>query len=191
MLGWKKSALAQAPEGLQAVRSFANTLDIDEDVDHLATIDGLVAWMAEQGHFVDSVEVTPAGLERARAVRDALRGAMEANADHADRDAALRELNDLARGLPLRVRFVDDDTAELVPVGAAVDGVLASLLADVRDAMRDGTWRRLKICRSEDCQWAYYDASRNRSGRWCSMAVCGNRQKVRAYRERQSADEVS
>ena len=41
--------------------------------------------------------------------------------------------------------------------------------------MRDGTWGRLKACAEDGCRWAFYDASRNQSGRWCSMAVCGNR----------------
>jgi predicted RNA-binding Zn ribbon-like protein len=50
--------------------------------------------------------------------------------------------------------------------------------------MSDGTWARVKACRAEDCRWAFYDFSRNRSGTWCDMAVCGNRAKVRAYRAR-------
>jgi len=49
----------------------------------------------------------------------------------------------------------------------------------------DGTWERLKVCLADDCQWAYYDRSRNRSSVWCDMQVCGNRQKVRAFRARQ------
>ncbi|MGZ6979737.1 MAG: CGNR zinc finger domain-containing protein, partial [Acidimicrobiia bacterium] len=42
-----------------------------------------------------------------------------------------------------------------------------------------------KACRHDECQWAFYDRSRNRSGQWCVMAVCGNRNKARSYRERQ------
>jgi predicted RNA-binding Zn ribbon-like protein len=51
-------------------------------------------------------------------------------------------------------------------------------------AMIDGTWVRLKACLDPDCGWAFYDRSRNRSGHWCEMAVCGSRHKVRAYRAR-------
>jgi predicted RNA-binding Zn ribbon-like protein len=47
-----------------------------------------------------------------------------------------------------------------------------------------GTFERLKICRNDECQWAFYDHSRNRSGVWCTMAVCGNRMKGRAFRTR-------
>ena len=54
-------------------------------------------------------------------------------------------------------------------------------------ARADGTWDRLKVCLADDCQWAYYDRSRNRSSVWCDMRVCGNRAKVRSYRERRTA----
>ena len=57
----------------------------------------------------------------------------------------------------------------------------------VYTATVDGTWPRLKACRREICHWLFYDHSRNRSGIWCSMAVCGNRTKTRAYRERREA----
>jgi predicted RNA-binding Zn ribbon-like protein len=58
----------------------------------------------------------------------------------------------------------------------------------VTTAAADGSWQRLKACADEECRWAFYDHSRNRSGRWCSMATCGNQQKARTYRERARAD---
>jgi predicted RNA-binding Zn ribbon-like protein len=54
-------------------------------------------------------------------------------------------------------------------------------------AMSAGSWRRLKLCANPDCGRAFYDSSRNRSARWCSMATSGNRMKGRAYRRRQGA----
>ncbi|MDQ3777760.1 MAG: CGNR zinc finger domain-containing protein [Actinomycetota bacterium] len=48
--------------------------------------------------------------------------------------------------------------------------------------MRDGSWQRLKTCRN--CGWAFWDESKNRSGVWCSMQLCGSRLKVRRYRNR-------
>ena len=56
-------------------------------------------------------------------------------------------------------------------------------------AMADGTWPRLKACAAHNCEWAFYDTSKNRSRTWCNMAVCGNREKARAYRQRQRAGE--
>jgi len=52
----------------------------------------------------------------------------------------------------------------------------------------DGSWERMKACRNPACRWAFYDASRNKVGHWCDMAVCGNRNKSRAHRERVKAE---
>ena len=43
---------------------------------------------------------------------------------------------------------------------------------------------RLSACRDENCRVAFYDKSRNRSRAWCSMEVCGNREKARSFRQR-------
>ena len=73
---------------------------------------------------------------------------------------------------------------------AGADAVVAELLAITHESMAAGTWPRLKACRAHDCEWAFYDRSRNRSGTWCSMAVCGNRAKARNYRRRHGAGEA-
>ncbi|MGA8114845.1 MAG: CGNR zinc finger domain-containing protein, partial [Actinocatenispora sp.] len=102
-------------------------------------------------------------------------------------DGAARDrtgLDALAADVPLAVRFGPDGTAMPVATGPGVLGVLGEVLAAVTLAAHDGSWRRLKICPAEDCRWVYYDASRNSSRRWCSMQVCGNRNKTRAYRRR-------
>ncbi len=58
-------------------------------------------------------------------------------------------------------------------------------MAIVVRAMADGSWSRIKACRNDTCRWLFYDQSRNRSGTWCTMAICGSRMKARAYRARQ------
>ena len=88
-----------------------------------------------------------------------------------------------ARRGELSVRF-RDGASLLEPCVDGPDGALAALLVPVAEAMSDGSWARVKACRADDCHWAFYDFSRNRSGTWCDMAVCGNREKVRAYRAR-------
>jgi hypothetical protein len=64
---------------------------------------------------------------------------------------------------------------------------LAVLQTVSRDAQRDGTWTRLKACANDECQWAFYDRSRNHGGAWCEMAACGNKLKNRAFRARSKA----
>ena len=66
-----------------------------------------------------------------------------------------------------------------------LDGVLGVLVAIAYEAMRDGSWARLKACRN--CGYLFWDASRNRSAAWCSMRLCGNRLKVRRHRRRRRA----
>ena len=64
------------------------------------------------------------------------------------------------------------------------------VLAAVIDALAAGRWERLKAC--HDCQWVFYDQTRNSSRRWCGMnaegpegRACGSIAKVRRYRQRQ------
>jgi predicted RNA-binding Zn ribbon-like protein len=68
-------------------------------------------------------------------------------------------------------------------VGAA--NFLGSISAGIVEATVAGTWDRLKVCRDDACRWAFYDHSKNGGGAWCSMRVCGCRNKSRAYRARQ------
>jgi predicted RNA-binding Zn ribbon-like protein len=63
--------------------------------------------------------------------------------------------------------------------------LVPQLLGVIFYSQATGTWERLKLCENPDCLWAFYDNSRNRSGSWCRMGLCGNRIKNRAYRERQ------
>jgi predicted RNA-binding Zn ribbon-like protein len=64
------------------------------------------------------------------------------------------------------------------------DGALARIATIVGVAQVDGTFSRLKACPGDHCGWAFYDHSRNRSGSWCTMSLCGSRTKAREYRSR-------
>jgi predicted RNA-binding Zn ribbon-like protein len=77
--------------------------------------------------------------------------------------------------------------AALAPATPDLPGALGLVLAVVREAQADGTWARLKTCPGHHCGWAFYDHSRNNAGTWCSMRVCGGREKARAYRRRSRA----
>jgi predicted RNA-binding Zn ribbon-like protein len=172
---------AQAPESLRLVQAFVNSVDLEEGRDGLAGPAGLEEWLL--GHSLLDVATGVSEEERARAVamREALRALLLANGGAAPDPSALEALDRV--GARLEVRF-GPDGAELAPVASGVDGALARILAAVYDSMLEGTWLRLKACRNDGCRWAFYDSSKNRSGVWCSMAVCGSRAKSRAYRAR-------
>ena len=86
----------------------------------------------------------------------------------------------------LQVSFAGD-AAPIVVAADGADRVLGTMLAAIADSMHDGHWQRMKACRNERCRWVFYDHSRNRTGTWCSMRICGNRNKVRAHRARHAA----
>jgi predicted RNA-binding Zn ribbon-like protein len=177
-------AAQQAPGALRLVQDFVNTLDEEEQTDELSTVEGMRAWLAAQGLAEVAGEPVESDRQRAFEAREAIRTMLFANHDREDAPEALAALNRLAGEAPLVVRFSSPGEASLEPARAGIEAVLARLLAAIVMAMADGSWQRLKICRADTCHWAFYDGSRNRSGTWCSMAVCGNRTKVRAYQQR-------
>jgi predicted RNA-binding Zn ribbon-like protein len=62
--------------------------------------------------------------------------------------------------------------------------VLGRIAVATFNARHSGEWQRLKACSRDECQWVFYDQSRSQTSRWCSMRVCGNREKVRNYQTR-------
>ncbi len=176
-----------APGDLEVVRAFVNTLDIEDGVDAVATPDALTAWLRERGLLAAGESASRAEGRRAGELREALREVLLGNHGGYETDpAATATLEEAARRARLELRFGADATARPEPSRGGVDGALGRLLAIVAGAQAEGTWQRLKSCPADDCRWAFYDRSRNRSAVWCNMATCGNRAKVRSYRERRS-----
>jgi predicted RNA-binding Zn ribbon-like protein len=178
-------ATTSAPHGLDLPIDFVNSLDVDAHTDALSSPAELTAWLADAGLIAERVRPATAGDHvHAIELREALRALMLANNGEDPDPRAGRELELAARRGKLGVHFADTGAVSLLAGAQGVDGALARVLIPIAHALEDGTWQRVKACRAHDCQWAFYDRSRNRSGVWCEMAVCGNRTKVRAYRER-------
>ncbi|HEY1285289.1 MAG TPA: ABATE domain-containing protein [Solirubrobacterales bacterium] len=176
-----------APGDLRVVQSFVNTSwDLDHQaVEQLQSPGDLAAWLAEHGLLESGAKLTAADLERALDVRQGLRALLFANNGAAPDGEAIERLNRALGETHLSVRFDPDATPELGARGRGLDAALGSLSSIVAVAQVEGTWSRLKACRGVHCGWAFYDNSRNRSGSWCSMSVCGSRSKAREYRRRQ------
>ena len=62
--------------------------------------------------------------------------------------------------------------------------VLWPLVRSAADLVTSSTRQRLRICEGQGCGWLFLDTTRNGSRRWCNMAVCGNRAKVKRFYER-------
>lgn len=175
-----------APAGLEPLRRFVNSLDVDEDLEELEVPAGLDRVLRECAGLEDGEHATEADLTEALALRGALRTLLACNHDGGEPDPeAARVLNRIADRAGLCVRFAPAGWSVVACEVPGIAGAFGRLLAMVADAQSDGTWERLKICPADDCAWAFYDVSRNRSRRWCSMEVCGNRAKVDAYRRRE------
>jgi hypothetical protein len=96
-------------------------------------------------------------------------------------------LDGVAEKASLRVGFGTDGIATLQPAVTGWEGALARLLQLVVVARIEGLWPRLKACPNDECNWAFYDFSKNRSSKWCTMKRCGNLMNARAYRRRRGA----
>jgi predicted RNA-binding Zn ribbon-like protein len=189
--------VSPAPGELETVRAFVNTLDIEEATDGFATPDGLSRWLAGRG-LAAAARVSTADLANAVALREALRGVLREHAGHPgppgnaeDKPGAggaaqspVTAVEAIAAGLPVRLAVDDEGAIAAVAAAAGVQGALARLLLIAAAATTNGTWTRLKACTAGDCQWAFYDRSPTRNGRWCTMSICGSRAKSRAYRRR-------
>jgi len=174
------------PRGLALVAAFVNTNDREAGRDALATPAALAAWLRERGLLAAGGAADARALARATDVREAMRGLLLVNAGAPPDPRAAAVLDAAAERAALRPRFGPAGDARLEPAGAGLDAAVGRIVAAAAGAMHDGTWGRLKACAEDGCRWAFYDASRNQSGRWCSMAVCGNRAKNRrAYLRRQ------
>lgn len=176
-----------APEALEPLRAFLNTIDVDEGTDALSSPEALSAWLRERGLLrTDGARATQEDLDGALALRAALRAMIAAGTAAPDPEV-IETLNATAGRAELGVRFGPGGWSVVACCTPGVPGAFGALLAIAANAQADGTWSRLKLCSCEDCAWAFYDVSRNRSRRWCSMEVCGNRAKVGAYRARHAA----
>jgi predicted RNA-binding Zn ribbon-like protein len=179
----------EAPGELERVRAYVNTLDIEAGTDALERPDGLATWLTDEGLAPDGLAPTSGDLRRAIQLREALRAILVTHNDAEPiPQATIRILDAAADRARLRLHFDESCSTTLEPAAAGVDGALGRLLAIVHDSIARGSWERLKACRLDSCAWAFYDHTKNHSGAWCNMAVCGNRAKARTYRDRRRAD---
>jgi predicted RNA-binding Zn ribbon-like protein len=173
-----------APAPLVLVQRFVNSIDLESGEDELDSPAALGAWLAERDLIGAREGIGAADLRRALEVREGLRALLLRNNGLEFDAAKVERLDRAAAHAGVRVGFSPSYDPALVPAAKGVEGALARLLAIVAGAVADGSWERLKACPREDCEWAFYDRTKNRSGRWCRMDQCGNLAKARAFRER-------
>jgi predicted RNA-binding Zn ribbon-like protein len=176
-----------APGPLELVQRFVNSADLESGEDELTSPAALREWFAERRLMSRDERVTRADLERAVDVREGVRALLLENSGLRPDRERIERLDAAAARAGVRMRFRPGEEPALEPEGRGVDGAIGRLMAIVAAAVEGGEWERLKACHRDPCFWAFYDHSKNRSGRWCKMEACGNIEKARAFRERRRA----
>ena len=186
-----------APRRFALLCDFANSLDLRryaqggaplEGGDELASLPQLALWLRSRGLLGDAALLHTGDLLNARELRAAIRALLQRAPAQRRGDAGLAALlNAAAIRYSMALQMSEAGEIGLQPslrIGASgLAGVLAELLAAAETAELD----RLKMCESEECRQVFFDRSKSGLGRWCSAAVCGNREKTRAFRQRRKA----
>jgi predicted RNA-binding Zn ribbon-like protein len=183
------------PGELAALYDFVNSLDLrcysEHGVQHtpadaLASRAEAEAWMRAHGLLMPGHLLSKEEHRRALALRQALRAFLKAApAERSQNRNISKGLETAAAAFPLLLTTAQNGLA-LSPKGA---NQLGRVLAELNRLAETAQLDRLKMCDSPQCQWVFFDRSKPANRRWCSSERCGNRQKVRAYRERHRSDD--
>jgi predicted RNA-binding Zn ribbon-like protein len=177
-----------APGDLELLQRFLNLHDHDPSGREIDPPPEMVRdFLVDRGLLDAEQRFRPADRETCLGLRRALRNLIAANDDGrpSPGDAALLDRLGVEAGL--HPHFYTGRPPTLEPRERGVRGAFGRLVAIAFLASFDGTFEHLKLCAADDCRAVFFDRSKNHSARWCSMDVCGNRAKVRAWRERQRA----
>lgn len=176
--------MLEAPAPARLIEAFANTVDVELATDELDTASGLSSWLVDQGLLARRHRISAEDHALCLRLRTGIREELGVHVGDTADVALLAGADQALRELPV-----------LITVGSgARDGVLSPApgLPPARKALADlaiawselavtGEAARLKRCAEHACAWVFWDVSKNRSRRWCSMRVCGNRAKARRY----------
>jgi predicted RNA-binding Zn ribbon-like protein len=188
---------------------FLNTLatPVATPVDWISDGDGLLAWL-EQTRLVPAKDLKAlkarampgefdAVAGQARSLREWLRGFVKARSGRSIGLDDLRELEPLNRLLVRDEQFaqVIAQPAEGVSVlrlkvlrrWRAPESLLLPIGEEIARFLCSGDFEYVKACEGATCTLVFVDRTRGRARRWCSMAICGNRAKQEAHRNRRKA----
>ena len=174
---------SSAPGDLELVRGFVSLHDhAVADSASLQPVPATLAWwLREKGLVPADDELAEDELAWGLGIREALITKVLENMGAPVDAGASRRLNAAAVETGLRPRF---DAPRLDPTAEGVRGAIGRILGVAFLAELDGSWHRFRMCADPTCTTVFYDRSKNHSAKWCSMQNCGNRNKVRAFRQR-------
>lgn len=151
--------------------------------DLIETPAALSAWLSHAGIAVEGPSAPLDGL------RALLRSSVEPlRRGDAIPPEVLQATNSALAQVRLRLRLEDGEEGprlvETLDLGEAGPG--GAIARDFARFVCDHEPQRLKHCDSPACSLVFYDRGKNNTRRWCTMSICGNRDKVARYRARQA-----
>lgn len=189
-----------------AALDFLNSIatPVDEPVDWIDDGNGWLDWLKQSGWVEDEIlqrlqaQAMPGELEtvaaQARSLREWFRGFVLKYKGKPLEASALKELEALNRLLErdekyTQITLQDGETPklawELKRRWRSPDSLLLPLGEVLAQFVSEEDFTNVKCCEGPSCTLMFVDHTRGRKRRWCSMAVCGNRAKAAAHRERQ------
>jgi predicted RNA-binding Zn ribbon-like protein len=175
-----------APGELELLQRFLNLHVHDAEGVHRDPPAEMVGGFLVARHLLrENERFSEADRETYLELRDAMRKLIEAVDDEPVPRPAAEAIDGIGLAAGLHPHFHATGAPTLEPKGHGVAAAFGKIVAIAFVSAFDGSFAHLKLCADETCRSVFYDRSKNHSGRWCSMATCGNRAKVRAWRERQ------
>lgn len=171
-----------APDRLVILHGFLNTWSAELDIEDLATVDAADTWLRKAGLWTQRKKISAAEVAQLQRFRKTLRLFVLGR----DSEDAVAAINEFAADIGFTFTAIDTTEVTFEPTSNGLKQVVGYLLAIVHASIANGTWSRFKCCELETCGWAFYDTTKNRSGRWCSMKTCGSRHKAREYLKRKA-----
>ena len=180
-----------APGDLRLVQSLVNSFhNLDTRRDEFDSPAALADWLVRRELLDPHEPLTQEDLRRVIDVREGLRALLYTNNDEPADDRAVERMNRALRSPGLAVQLDPSRRPDFKSARRDLDSALALVATIVAVAQLDGRWSRLKACPGDHCGWVFYDNSRNQASGWCSMQICGQRAKARAYRRRKATGTV-
>jgi predicted RNA-binding Zn ribbon-like protein len=193
---------AEDDDAMRAL-AFVNTLSgrpTGTPVERLVSYEALLAWSRETGLLKadDSDRLVARArrrsndaervLERARALRELLHETFLALGEsRPPRSPTLDALSAQLAAFYAHGRLVPagDMLQWVCSAAEELERPLWEIARTVARLLTSPRLARVRACAAEDCGWWFLDDTKNASRRWCDMKICGNRDKVRRFRERQ------
>jgi len=146
-------------------------------------------WLKDAG-FAAGGKAPHGLLETGRKLREIVRGLVHARKHGHKLDVA--PLNALLahaqRHLALHAHADGSVTLETHYAADTPERLLAPLAESAAQLLAEGDFGLIRKCEDHECTLWFLDRTKSHRRRWCSMALCGNRNKVASFRQRQKSE---